>query len=135
MSSGPVEVIALLRKRPDISREEFIAYYESNHAPLIRSIAPEIIRYERAFLRDDGAILAPGQRKPDFDVVTLITFSDERSYMTAMERFADPRTAQVIADDEDHLFDRSATRFVRVDRHLSEQNGQTDSVDTVADSK
>lgn len=114
-----VGVVALLRKRPDISREAFIDYYETRHAPLIRSIAPEIIRYERSFLREGGAILAPGTGYPDFDVVTRIDFADEASYAAVMTRFAAPDVASRIAEDEEHLFDRTATRFFRIDGRSS----------------
>lgn len=114
-----VEVVALLRKRADISRAAFIDYYETRHAPLIRSIAPEIIRYERAFLREEGAVVAPGMDYPDFDVVTRIGFADEASYQRAMARFAEPQVAERIAEDEEHLFDRSHMRFFRIDGRSS----------------
>lgn len=114
-----VEVIALLRKRSDLSREAFLRYYEERHAPLIRSIAPEIVRYERAFLREDDAIIAAGATFPDFDVVTRIGFADDASYRAAMARFTEPENARRIAEDEENLFDRTATRFVRIDGRSS----------------
>lgn len=54
MSAGPpAETVALLRRRRDPSREAFARHDEERRAPLIRSIAPEIVRYERACLRVD----------------------------------------------------------------------------------
>jgi len=115
-----VEVIALLRKRADLSRDQFIDYYENNHAPLIKELTPEIIGYERLFLRDDAsAIVAPGMPYPDFDVVTRISFADEAGYVQAMERYAQPDIAERIAADEENVFDRRFTRFFRVDRRSS----------------
>ena len=39
--------MALLRKRADITRDEFIDYYQSNHSVLIRKLLPGIIDYRR----------------------------------------------------------------------------------------
>lgn len=114
-----VEVVALLTRRADLSHEQMVEYYEMRHAPLILSFTPEIVRYERNFLRRDGSIVTPGANEPDFDVVTRLSFADEAAYQKAMARFAEPAVAQAIAEDEENVFDRSRTRFYRVDRGLS----------------
>ena len=118
-AGGDVEVVALLARRADLSFAAFVDYYETRHAPLILSIAPEIVRYERSFLRRDEAIVVPGAADPDFDVVTRISFADEAGYARAMARMAEPETAKRIADDEENVFDRSRTRFYRVEQRRS----------------
>jgi uncharacterized protein (TIGR02118 family) len=106
-----VKVIALLKSKPGLTRAEFIDYYETRHAPLIRSIAPQIRDYRRNYLEADGAILAPGAGLPDFDVITELWFDDQSAFDAAMVAFTDPQNAARIAHDEENVFDRSRTRF------------------------
>ena len=44
------KLLALIRKKPDISDKQFKAYYEMNHAPLITSIFPMLHEYKRTYL-------------------------------------------------------------------------------------
>ena len=109
-----IKAIALLRRRADLSRADFIAYYETRHAPLIRSLFPEIIAYSRNYVDRAGAFdsaVAP----IDFDSVTEMRFATRADYEGFLVRSADPAVAQAIADDEENLFDRSATRMMVVD--------------------
>ncbi|WP_353227300.1 nuclear transport factor 2 family protein [Novosphingobium sp.] len=109
-----IKAIALLRRRADLSRAEFISYYETRHAPLIRSLFPEIIAYARNYVDRDGAFdsaVAP----IDFDSVTEMRFASRASYDRFLARSAEPAVAKAIADDEENVFDRSATRMMVVD--------------------
>ena len=45
--------IALLKCKPELTREDFIAYYENNHVPLIRRLLPGICGYRRNFISPD----------------------------------------------------------------------------------
>ncbi len=114
-----IKVIALLKCKSGLSRQAFIDYYEKRHAPLIRSIAPQIVDYRRNFLIDEGAIVSPDAADRDFDVITELFFDDEAAYAAAMVLFTDPTHAAAIAADEENVFDRSQTRFYRVDEYRS----------------
>jgi EthD domain-containing protein len=116
-----IKTIAFLKCKPGLTREQFIDYYERRHAPLILSIAPQICGYRRNFLIEEGAILFPGARRPDFDVVTELWYPSESAFAQAMAAFTDPANAARIAADEEHLFERSRTRFFRVDEYSSAQ--------------
>jgi uncharacterized protein (TIGR02118 family) len=109
-----IKVMALLTCKAGLSRQAFIDYYEQRHAPLIRSISPHIVDYRRNFLEDEGAIVAPHAAARDFDVITELFFEDEAAYAAAMVAFTDPVNAAAIAADEENLFDRTKTRFYRV---------------------
>jgi len=117
-----IKVLAFLKSRPGMSRDDFIRYYETRHAPLILSIAPQVRDYRRNFLLTEGAILAPGAAAPDFDVVTELWFADRAAFAAAMSAFTDPVNAQRIAADEENLFDRSRTRFFVVEERSSAIN-------------
>ena len=114
-----VKTIAFLKRKAGLSRDSFVNYYETRHVPLILSIAPQICEYRRNFLIDEGAIVAPGAAAPDFDVVTEIWYADRAAYADAMTAFTNPSNAERIARDEEHIFDRSQTRFFEVDERQS----------------
>ncbi|WP_375194253.1 nuclear transport factor 2 family protein [Sphingobium sp.] len=111
--------IALLRRRPDISREDFIDYYETRHSVLIRKLLPGIVDYRRNYVNLDGAFLFPGAQPIDFDVVTELRFADRAAYDRFAARAAEPVIALQIAEDEENLFDRSATRMFVVEERAS----------------
>jgi len=106
--------IALLKRKAGMSREEFIDYYETRHAPLIRSLLPQIREYRRNFI--DFSDESFGQA-PDFDVITELWFDDREAYESFRANSADPEIFRRIAEDEENVFDRSATRLFVVDEH------------------
>lgn len=110
--------IALLKKRSDLSRDELINYYENNHAPLIKSLFPGILQYRRNFLDLDGAFLSKAATI-DFDVITEIWFENRAAYDVFIAENARPDVARRIAEDEENVFDRSATRMFVVEEMTS----------------
>ena len=109
-----IKVIALLKARPGLSRADFITYYETRHAPLIRSLLPGIVSYRRNYVDRTGAFdsaVAP----IDFDSVTEMRFASRAAYDRFLARAAEPEVAWAIAADEEQVFDRAATRMFVVD--------------------
>jgi hypothetical protein len=72
--------IALLKRKPDLSREAFIDYYETQHAPLIRRLLPGILDYRRNYVDLEGAFIFPDAAPIDFDVITEIWLADRPAY-------------------------------------------------------
>jgi uncharacterized protein (TIGR02118 family) len=110
-----LKTIALLKKKPGLSKADFIAYYETRHSVLIRQLLPGIVGYRRNFLDLEGAFVFPGAQPLDFDVVTELWFESAEAYAAAMARAAEPDIARQIAQDEENLFDRAATRMFVVE--------------------
>ena len=111
--------IALLKCKDGLSRAEFIAYYENNHVPLIRSLLPGICGYRRNFIEPEGAFVSAGAAARDFDVITELWFADRAAYDAAMTRHAQPEVGAAIAADEENFLDRSTTRMFVVDERIS----------------
>ena len=65
-----VKIIALLKRKPDLTMEAFIHYYENNHAPLVLKIAPFIMDYRRNYARSGSALGSLDGGAPDCDVIT-----------------------------------------------------------------
>jgi hypothetical protein len=108
--------IALLRKRADITHDAFVAYYETKHAPLIRSLFPGlIVDYRRNYCNFAGAFHSEGAAPFDFDVITELWFADRAAYDLMIEKSATPEIMRAIAEDEENLFDRSCTRMFLVE--------------------
>lgn len=111
--------VALLCQRSDISREEFIDYYENKHSALILRLLPGILDYRRNYVEREGAFLYPGVSALDFDVVTELRFADRAAYDRFIAKASEPDIARQIAEDEENLFDRSLTRMFVVEEQRS----------------
>ncbi|WP_314174777.1 EthD domain-containing protein [Streptomyces winkii] len=112
-----ITVIALLKARDGLSREQFVDYYENHHVPLILSLAPAPEYYARNYLPD------PVDRRfaADFDVVTHVKFPDEAAYRhwLAVVRAEDSG----VAEDEARFLDPGRTRSWVVEEHTSAAAG------------
>jgi uncharacterized protein (TIGR02118 family) len=114
------KVMAFLRRRPDLSREKFIDYYETHHAPLILQLMPGIRAYRRNYLLRSDLILGNAASPPDFDVVTEIYFDDRAAYEAGMRAFDDPEVMQRLVTDEQNFLDHERTSFIAVDERASQ---------------
>ncbi|WP_176594053.1 nuclear transport factor 2 family protein [Sphingobium sp. EM0848] len=107
--------IALLKRKSGLSQEAFVHYYETRHAPLIRRLLPGIADYRRNYVDLEGAFASPDAAPLDFDVITEIRFADRTAYDRFVAKSAEPDIARQIAEDEENLFERQATRMFVVD--------------------
>lgn len=114
-----IKAVALLARKPDLSHDEFVAYYENNHAKLIRRLLPQIREYRRNYLDRDSGIGADGAAAPDFDVISEFVFDDRAGYDAMLATHAQPEVAAAIEADEENFLDRSRTRMYVVDTYES----------------
>lgn len=112
------KAMAMMAKKPGLSKAEFIDYYENHHVPLIKSMF-DITEYRRSYVDLTGAIMAPGVEKPDFDVVTELWFKTRAGYEAMLAGPSDPEIAKRVADDEAHFLDSTKTRFFIVDERTA----------------
>lgn len=106
------KIVAILRKRPEISMEEFKEHYENSHAPLILEQArPFIVGYTRSYLNYEDPHCIFGDAKfgecrdgaeyfPHYDVITELEFEDHRAMEAYFAAGQDPELAQRKAADE-----------------------------------
>jgi uncharacterized protein (TIGR02118 family) len=100
-----VKIVALIRRRADLSPEEFRTYYEQRHAPLFaRVIPPSVDRAITHYVQNHAVILGAGSAAPAWDCVTEIGFDD----LAAMRVWSDwylSDEGAVLRDDELNFMD------------------------------
>ncbi|KRB81478.1 hypothetical protein ASE00_16015 [Sphingomonas sp. Root710] len=113
------KVMAFLARKPGISREEFRAYYEGQHAPLVGRLAPKMSAYRRNFLNFDE----PFKRDDDqigFDVVTEMEFEDRAACERWFNAFRDPAVFEQVAEDEKKFLDPTRVMVCAVEVEQSQ---------------
>ena len=113
MMSIMFKTLWFMRRKPGMSREEFVAYYENVHCKMgekaLRGLAT---RYVRRHLEQ----IDPGGAQPVYDVVTEICFASRELYEQGMSQL---RTDEFI-EDFMRLFDPGSVVQYFVDEHESE---------------
>lgn len=111
------KVMVMAKKKPGISREEFIERYENGHIPLTdRLIAngdiPPMLDYKRNYL---SAADTEESDSPGFDVITEVWYNNRDEYENNMKSIAGSKLAEQIANDMKSFMDVSTLRYYVVD--------------------
>lgn len=114
-----VKIVILIKKKPGMSREDFIDYYENNHSPLgkelvghlwtkyVRNYPQSIMEYQPEAVSLDGG----------YDAITEIWLKDEAA-MEEMARIVNiPENNRRILEDEENFQDRLHTRMMICDEY------------------
>jgi uncharacterized protein (TIGR02118 family) len=111
-----IKSMTLIKRKPGLSREEFIQHYEEVHAPLALKHFPTFARYARNYV-----ITLPDAEEPDFDCITEIWFDDIEGAMAATEALGDYKTeiGRIFLDDEEKFMDRGSRVSLLVDERVS----------------
>jgi uncharacterized protein (TIGR02118 family) len=102
-----LKLILLFRRKPGMSREAFIDYYENVHAPLSIEKIPGIALYRRSYVEPGAAPFGHPTTEPGFDVVTEIGFDRLEDYEAAVDAFTSPELGALFYADMQQLFDLS----------------------------
>ncbi|QYB04712.1 EthD domain-containing protein [Rhodococcus sp. USK10] len=109
-----IKMVALMKRRADLTLDEFIERYENGHAPFADKYLPTARHYQRRYIQPLGNPIDGSNYEPDFDVVTEIWFDDQSALEEALGRISEPEVAALFAADEEELFDRVAHRLFTV---------------------
>jgi uncharacterized protein (TIGR02118 family) len=108
------KIMILIKRRPDMSMDEFIDYYENHHAPLGLRVIRNMKGYTRRYLTPLGDGELP------YDVATEIVFDDEADFERGMGYVNEPTNRAELTADEERLFDRSTITFIKVEERSSD---------------
>jgi len=114
-----LKVFAYLVKRNDLQTKDFIDYYENNHVPLIRSLAPTPPVYKRHYVVRGDAFNV-GEGSLDFDVVTEVGFADRGAFEAWITAVSAGPAGERVAADEARFLDRSRTRTCVIEEHVTD---------------
>jgi len=115
-----IKLVTLLSKKPGMSREAFIAHYETHHRLIgEKYLKGYAAKYQRRYL------LAPEPEESasvdlPFDVLMEIWFPDQPRMEAAMAIITSDAAQEEIVADEERLFDRALIRSYVVEEHESE---------------
>jgi hypothetical protein len=113
-----LKVMAFLVKKQGLGTCDLIDYYETQHVPLILSLAPAPATYRRNYLLRDAGASGPD----DFDIVTELVFPDRAAYQNWVSAMYAPGSG--VADDEMNFLDRTRTRSYVVEEHATEDHSR-----------
>jgi uncharacterized protein (TIGR02118 family) len=117
-----VKLIGLLKKKPGLTRQEFIDYYENHHAPLAVRITPMGHDYRRNYTKMARVNGQEVDMAGEYDVVSEVWFRDQRSYEAFSAAMKHPEIFAQIKADEERFLDRSATKILIVEEHCTVSN-------------
>jgi uncharacterized protein (TIGR02118 family) len=108
-----IKIVFCLRRRPELSREEFQTYWRETHAPLVRSHADAlgIRRYVQVHSVDDAisaAIAGPRHSPEPFDGVAELWLDSLDALAAAGSSDAGRAAAAALLEDE--------RRFIHLER-------------------
>ena len=117
-----MKVIAMYKRKPGLSAEQFRQHYETSHAPMSMRLFPFMTDYRRNYIRPH-----PGQQGPgapaanglDFDVITEMTFESRSDYERMLQQMTNPAVRKEVEQDEIQFMDRSAAVYLIVDEECT----------------
>jgi len=111
-----IKSMMLIKRKPGLSREEFIQHYEEMHAPLALKHFPTFKRYVRNYV-----IPLPDTEELGFDCITEIWFDNIEGAMAVTEALGDYKTkiGRIFLNDEEKFMDRGRRVSFLVDEKVS----------------
>ena len=115
-----IKVVTLLTRKPGMSREAFIEYYENNHRLIgEKYLDGYAVKYQRRYLAPVDADVLNSADLP-FDVLMEIWFPDRAVMDKAMALLGTEAAQEEIVADEERVFDRALIRSYVVEEYESD---------------
>jgi uncharacterized protein (TIGR02118 family) len=107
-----IKVIAMMKRKPGITPEEFARYWFENHAPLGFDVLPDDIHirgYIQNYIRR-----TPGDAEPEHDGIVEFYLDDMKGFQRWFQWFMSD-DAQPMRDDEKNFMDSESVKMFVVD--------------------
>jgi uncharacterized protein (TIGR02118 family) len=118
-----IKLVFCLRRRDDLSREEFQRYWLEQHGPLVRSHADAlgIRRYVQVHSIDDGislAVAGPRNPPPPYDGVAELWFDDLEALAVAGSTDEGRAAGAALLADERTFIDLESSPLFLTEEHV-----------------
>lgn len=99
-----IKMIAILKRKPGMTMEEFKRHYDTSHVPLVSGIMG---KYLKAYVRNysDGASPFPVGKPNEFDCVTEFHYDSMEDLLAAAAEIEKPENAPLVRADELRFLD------------------------------
>ncbi len=111
------KIVALLKRRPGMSMDEFKEYYENIHLPIgLPKLKGQAVSHHRRYLTP---IPGPDGQAPetDYDVIMELWFEDRAQFEAAMQTMQDAELLDRIAADAPNFLNRTDNPMFFVEEH------------------
>jgi hypothetical protein len=132
--------VCFFRKRPDMSMEEFIDYYENQHSRLSERLErspsiPNAVRYVRRYLTPERNPVTGEVIDPGYHCIMEIWWNSREDFENSQRVIANPDRLPSILEDEARLFETHSNPMCSVVEFDSPMgpDGQTPRVEVVYD--
>ena len=130
--------ICFFRKRPDMTMDEFMDYYENQHSQLSKRMGrapslPNAQRYVRRYLVPEKNPVTGDVHDPGYDCIMEIWWNSREDFENSQRVISDPERLPAIKEDETHLFASHITPVCSVIEYESPMgpNGEATGVEIV----
>ena len=119
-----LRLVYVLRRRPEMTREEFQRYWRENHGPLVASVADKlgIKRYQQVHTGYDefaiGGDAVRGDVAEPYDGVAELWFDDLASLQANFTSEEGQEAGRLLAEDEAKFIDFSRSAAWLADEHV-----------------
>ena len=115
-----IKQVVFLKKRPDLSMEQFMDYYENQHSQLSKRIGakpplPNAQRYVRRYITPEANPLTGEVILPGFDCIMEIWWNTREDFEAAMQGLGNPETLPARMADELKLFSTNSNPVCTVE--------------------
>lgn len=115
-----IKQIVFLKKRDDLSMEEFMDYYENQHSQLSRKMGapppmPNAQRYVRRYVKPEANPLTGEVIHPGYDCIMEIWWNTREDFDAAMKAIGNPEFLEARKADELKLFASNSNPVITVE--------------------
>ena len=111
-----LKTLVLLKRRPGMSMEEFVDYYENHHAKLgEKYLLPRVKRYLRRYVHPENNPITGHAEELDFDVVMEMWWDSREDFDEAMKVISSEEVRIQFFEDEERIFNSHANRVFTVE--------------------
>jgi len=116
-----IKMVNLLKRKPTLTMEEFIDYYESVHRKIgEKYLSKYAVHYARRYLHPVPQSILPVEMPRNYDVIMEIWFPDQSTMENCFAELLTPEAQAEISADEEKLFDRNNIHFYVVEEYESD---------------